>query len=66
MHNTTANSNRASSSDGGTIYINSQGSTDSRVSITNCQFINNSANLGSGGALYESISGSNIYSSILT
>ena len=46
MHNTTANSNRASSSDGGTIYINSQGSTDSRVSITNCQFINNSANLG--------------------
>ena len=39
VHNITANNNRASSGNGGAIYIYSQGSTNNRVSITNSQFI---------------------------
>ena len=43
VHNTTALSNRANHGNGGGIYIGSSGIINSRTSIIQCQFINNTA-----------------------
>ena len=38
---------------GGGLYIGSSGIINSSTSLTQCKFINNTANMGSGGAIYE-------------
>jgi predicted outer membrane repeat protein len=53
MHNIKVYSNRANNGNGGGIHIESHGQTifNSRISIVQFQFINNTANQGSGGAI---------------
>ena len=71
LHNTTAYSNIAEQSDGGAMYIYSlsyrRSAINKQLSITQSQFINNTANQGNGGAiaLYESTEIINTNSSVL-
>ena len=48
VHNISALRNRADQGNGGGLYIRSLGIINSRTSVTQCQFINNTANQGSG------------------
>ena len=47
-------------------YIGSSGNVNSRTSMTQCQFINNTANQGSGGAIHELSIDRNVNSSVVT
>ena len=67
MHNTTVNENTADYGDGGAMYISVQSSNKSLL-ITECQFIDNTATQGNGGAiaLHEPARNTNINPSVIT